>query len=263
MQRHLLQVGAVDSALGEVFEALDQAGIYDESLIVVVADHGIALRPNIEHWRRIEPETVGAVAAVPLFVKAPGGTGAIDDRRALTIDIVPTFADLLGFELPWRSEGVSLFGPDPERTESTTTGPRSAATFGVSGDEVRAVARAISEWFPTGDPYELLPPGAPALVGQPVSAIPNPDSSIRARVDRPEWFEEIDPDGPTIPARVTGTLVGLGPSEETLLAISVNGTVEAVVSSYHDRGKTGFQAMIPPDRFRSGANEVVATAFSP
>ena len=263
LQRHLLQVGAVDSALGEVLDALEEAGIYDKSLIVVVADHGIALRPNIEHWRRIEPDTVGAVAAVPLFVKSPGGTGAIDDRRALTIDIVPTIADLLGFELPWRSEGVSLFGPDPERTESTTTGPRSAATYGVSGDEVRDVAQAISSWFPTGDPYELLPPGAPDLVGQPTSAIPNPDSSVRARIDRPDRFEEVDPDGETIPARVTGTLVGLGEAEETLLAISVNGTIEAIVSSYHDRGKTGFQAMIPPDRFRSGANDVVATPFSP
>ena len=263
LQRHLLQVQYIDTALGEVIEAMERAGIYDDSLLIVVADHGIALRPNIEHWRQIAPDTVGEIAAVPLFVKAPNGEGAglIDDRRALTVDIVPTIADVLEVDFPWTTEGSSLFAPEPERTETTTSGPQSDATYGVGGEEKLAVAARNANWFPTGDPYELLPPGAPDLVGNDESAIPGIREDITIRIDRKERFADIDPAADTIPARVTGTLAGLGPSEEVLVAVVINGEIEAVVQSFHDRGRTGFQAMIPPSSLRAGGNTVDVIAF--
>jgi arylsulfatase A-like enzyme len=248
--------------------AMKQAGIYSDSLLVVVADHGIALRPNIEHWRQITPETIGDVAAVPLFIKAPASSeaarraGAVDDRRAHTTDIAPTVADLLGFTLPWESDGVSLFGPDPLRTETTTTGPASSATFGVDGEEVRAVAARNAAWFPTGDPYELVPPEAAGLIGIDVEDLTGINDELRPRLDRPQAFVNMDPEADRIPARVTGRIAGLRADEETLVAVAVNGRVEAVVWSYHDRGRTGFQAMIPPDRYRPGDNTVEAIAFA-
>ena len=180
LQRHLLQVQYIDTAVGDVIRAMEDSGIYDDSLFIVVADHGIALRPNIEHWRKISPETVGEIAAIPLFVKAPGGRGSgIDDRRALTIDVVPTIADVLGFDVPWPVEGSSLYAPEAERTETTTRGPQSEATFGVSGTEKLAVAERNSIWFPSGDPYELKPMGAPDLIGLAETAIENPRPEIR------------------------------------------------------------------------------------
>ncbi len=269
LQRHLLQVQYVDTAVGEVMGAMKEAGIYEESLLIVVADHGIALRPNIEHWRQITPETIGELAAVPLFIKAPATSeaadraGAVDDRRAHTTDIVPTVADLLGFTLPWTSDGFSLFGPDPMRTETTTTGPSSSATYGVDGEEVLAVAARNATWFPTGDPYELLPPDAPDLVGTDPDDIDAINEELMLRLDRPEAFTNVDPEADRVPARVTGRVFGLQDDEETLVAVAVNGVIEAVVSSYHDRGKAGFQAMIPPDRFRRGNNTVEAIAFAP
>jgi hypothetical protein len=72
----------------------------------------------------------------------------------------------------------------------------------------------------------------------------------------------MDPEADRIPARVTGRISGLRADEETLVAVAINGRVEAVVWSYHDRGRTGFQAMIPPDRYRPGNNTVEAIAFT-
>ncbi len=269
LQRHLLQVQYVDRAVGEIMNAMRESGIYEESLLVVVADHGIALRPNIEHWRKITPETIGEVAAVPLFIKPPADSaaaaqaGQIDDRRAHTTDIAPTVADLLGFALPWTADGVSLFGPDPHRTETTTTGPSSSATFGVGGDEVLAVAARNAAWFPSGDPYELRPPESPDLVGDPISELTPTNDQIRISIDRRQAYEDVDPDGDRVPARITGRVLGLPEGEETLVAVAINGVIEAVVRSYHDRGRSGFQAMVPPDRFRPGANTVEAMAFDP
>ncbi|HEY7565613.1 MAG TPA: sulfatase-like hydrolase/transferase, partial [Acidimicrobiia bacterium] len=97
LQRHLLQVQYADAAIGEVITAMEKAGIYEDALLIVLADHGISFEAGLEHWRRILPETVGDVAAVPMFIKAPGREGGlIDDRRALTIDLLPTIAEVLG-----------------------------------------------------------------------------------------------------------------------------------------------------------------------
>ena len=49
-QRHLYQLGFVDQRLGALFERLDATGIWDESLIVVIADHGASFVPG-EHRR--------------------------------------------------------------------------------------------------------------------------------------------------------------------------------------------------------------------
>ena len=53
-QQHLLQVEFVDTILGQIIDQLDRAGVYDDTLIVVVADHGIAIKPNVVH-RRVDP----------------------------------------------------------------------------------------------------------------------------------------------------------------------------------------------------------------
>ena len=77
--------------LDQILDQLDRAGVYDDSLIVVVADHGIAIKPNVVHRRVILPDTVGEIAAVPLFIKRPHQTeGGIDDYRAQTTDVLPT-----------------------------------------------------------------------------------------------------------------------------------------------------------------------------
>ena len=68
MQRHLLQVGYADHIVGEVIGGLEDAAIYEDSLVVVVADHGISIKPGVSHQRKITDDTVGEIAAIPLFV---------------------------------------------------------------------------------------------------------------------------------------------------------------------------------------------------
>ncbi|MGH3011238.1 MAG: sulfatase-like hydrolase/transferase, partial [Gaiellaceae bacterium] len=104
-QRHLLQVGYTDLALGRILDRLEETGLYESSLVIVVSDHGVSFRPNGER-RRVEPGNMEEIAFVPLFVKAPGQTrGEIVEGPARTLDIVPTVADLLDVEVPWELDG--------------------------------------------------------------------------------------------------------------------------------------------------------------
>lgn len=58
-------------------------------------------------------------------------------------------------------------------------------------------------------------------------------------------------------------MAGLGSTGEVYLAVIVNGRIEAVVESFHDRGRTGFQAMIPPETLRTGRNQIEVVPFDP
>ena len=259
-QRMLLQVEYTDTALGRILDAMDRAGTYDETAIVVVSDHGIAITENVSHQRRITDDTVGDIAAVALFVKAPGGpTGVIDNRRAQTTDIAPTIADTLGTTLSWDVDGASLLGPDPQRTESTTSGPKGSATFGVDGQERLEVAARLERWFPTGDPWELRPPASPDIVGDELDVTALDSAPFSARLDQAELYKALAVDDDVLPARVTGELVGDVDGTE-VVAIVVNNRVGALTRSYVEEEEDGdpvlFQAMVPVDFWADGANDV-------
>jgi hypothetical protein len=256
MQRHLLQVGYADHVLGEIITALEEAGTYDDALMIVVADHGISIKPGVDHQRVITEGTVGEIAAIPLFVKYPHGPqGQVDARRALTIDILPTIADVLEADLPGDVEGSSLLAPPPDRHETTTIGPEGSVTYDTDGDEKLEVARRIENWFPAGDPWALRPRGSPELVGRRVNSEDLPVSGIVGEIREPELYRDVDTTASVIPVRV-GVALEDGAGGDQLLGIVVNGEIAAVTRSYVFEAETGALAMIEPWRFVDGANQV-------
>ena len=107
-RRHLLQVGFIDALLGNLLRQLRTLGLYDQSLIVVTADHGASFWAKTSRRSAVGPHP-GDVMRVPLFIKAPyQRIGHISGRPAKTIDILPTIADILGIEIPWPINGSSL-----------------------------------------------------------------------------------------------------------------------------------------------------------
>lgn len=119
-QRHLLQLGYTDLLLGKIMSRLKQLRIYNDALIVVVADHGI----NFDlagDMRGLDKTNIVSIINVPLFIKYPGQSmGTISNIPAETTDIVPTIADVLNTSIPWTVEGVSLrTNPFPKRDSVT------------------------------------------------------------------------------------------------------------------------------------------------
>ena len=109
-QRLLLQIGYVDRELGKLFARMIAQGIFDQSLIVLTADHGISFEVGVKDRRIVNRANIDEVAPVPLFVKAPGQrVGRTDSAYAATIDIVPTMADVLNVRMPYRADGRSAF----------------------------------------------------------------------------------------------------------------------------------------------------------
>jgi hypothetical protein len=97
--RYALQAGAADREIGVVVDRLRTAGILDQAIVIVSADHGVNLSENAPR-RGITPSGgVDESWRVPLLIKAPGQTaGIVDDDPVLTSDVLPTLLGLLGVD---------------------------------------------------------------------------------------------------------------------------------------------------------------------
>lgn len=110
---HLLQMQWTDRLLGAVFERLQELGRWEETTVVVTADHGVSFRQG-QPQRPLVPDNQVDVAWVPLLVKAPGQVeGAVVDDNVWAVDVLPTVAELSGLSVPWEIDGASLVGAVP------------------------------------------------------------------------------------------------------------------------------------------------------
>lgn len=103
------QIAAMDAALGELIDALEARGRYDDALIVVTADHGELLGEHSEmgHMGRTLYEPL---LRVPLVVKYPRGrrTSAVVEHPVQLVDLVATIVEETGARLPAEVEGAGL-----------------------------------------------------------------------------------------------------------------------------------------------------------
>jgi hypothetical protein len=261
-QRHLVQVQYVDTYVGEVIDELKANGIYDDAIIVVLADHGVTVRPDVYHRRWATEDTIGDIAAIPLFIKYPNqaGAGEIDDYRAEIIDVLPTIADVLDVAVPWSVDGVSLFSGDrPTRTESQISGAEGVITFGADGSEARAIAsRKIDHFGPDG-PFGLAPPGHADLLGVSVVDITvGPGTGAIATIRNRDDYGNVNMAGSSIPAWIRGTVTpNTADTGNLIIAVAVNGNIAAITrTSVNDDGTIEYGAFIPPDALRDGENDI-------
>ena len=255
--RHLLQTQFTDRLLGLVVERLRSAGLYDDALVVVTADHGVAFgagRPA----RLLLPETAGQLAYVPLFVKSPGQSeGVISSKPVQTVDIVPTIADELELSRTWSDiDGVSARAGDGTQIRHIRD-----VYFSPDADELTdAVAekyRVFNRSSGSIDPYVLAPCGLASLLGAPVEEVETPPAPVTIDLDQGEELEDASPTDLVFPALVSGSATGAG--RRPLVAIALDGVVASVTRA---SGKPGadatFHAVVPPSTVDSPPNEVAA-----
>lgn len=111
-------VAKVDYAIGDLFNFLKEQGLYDKSMIIIVADHGEALG---EHGRYEHVDVYEHTARVPMMIKFPNGMYAGKRIESLVSleDIVPTILDNLNVNYE-NLDGISL----TEIIEEKYTTPR-------------------------------------------------------------------------------------------------------------------------------------------
>lgn len=102
------EIASVDAEVGRLIAALERAGVLDETIIVVVGDHGESLE---EHGERTHSMTLyDSVLRVPLLISVPGESRAghrVYDPVSL-VDLSPTLLDCLHLPPIPHASGRSL-----------------------------------------------------------------------------------------------------------------------------------------------------------
>ena len=265
-QRHLLQAQYADGLLGTLLARLREVGLYDRSLIIVAGDHGVSFWPN-ESRRSVAEKNRADILIVPLFVKLPHQQEAVvSDRNVEIIDIFPTIADVLDAELPWAVDGQSALGP-PQSERSQKQMFRKVRqdvehlVFKPGLEELANTVRRKISLFGSGeDPRSIYRIGRfRSLVGRKIEQLAHTGTSdLELKLKNERSFQEVDLDGPFIPAHIEGQIIARQRSPDRLhLAVAVNGRIEAVTQTYQGpESAWSFTAMVPETVFKAGSNRV-------
>jgi len=122
---HALYAGDVaylDQHLGGLFSRLKSAGLYDNTIIAVTADHGEEFQEHGGWWHGTT--LYQEVVHVPLIVKREHEerAGQVESRVARTLDIAPTLMAAAGLKSPREFAGRDLFGPAASEPEQELEG---------------------------------------------------------------------------------------------------------------------------------------------
>lgn len=100
-------VSFTDAQLGRIFAAMDRLKLWDNTIVIVIGDHGYHLG---EHgwWNKVTVYELGARS--PMIAWIPGAKGMGKPTRAIIefIDLYPTLADYAGLKAPHQLSGTSL-----------------------------------------------------------------------------------------------------------------------------------------------------------
>jgi hypothetical protein len=258
-QRYLLQVQYVDLLLGKLLTRLDQRGRYDETLIIVLSDHGLSFRPGAQ--RRIAAaDNYEEILPVPLFVKRPyQRQGGPSERNAEITDVLPTIADSIGAPVPWEFDGISLLtASNPDRPPRLYHGRD--VTLRTLPDPAETKYRVLDrmlQLFGSGSADLYRIGRAKDLLGRRVSELPIAKiAQARVALEAPRISDPVDLDAAMLPVHVSGRLIDpeVGFPEE--VAIGVNDVVEAVTMTYVEGRETRFTALVPERALRPGRNRI-------
>ncbi|MDV6030520.1 MAG: sulfatase [Phycisphaera sp. RhM] len=108
VQAYLASISFVDHLVGMVTDAVEAAGLGDNTIVVLFSDHGFHLGEKNKWAKR---SLWQRTTRVPLIVAGPGvAGGAVCDAPVGLIDVYPTLAEMCRLPVPDGLDGHSLSG---------------------------------------------------------------------------------------------------------------------------------------------------------
>ncbi|TVY11197.1 sulfatase family protein [Paenibacillus cremeus] len=122
MRNYFAAVTGTDVEFGRLLAALDEAGLTEDTIVVLTSDHGETMGAHgwLEHKNIWYEESIG----VPCFIRYPRAMAPRQDSILFnSVDFVPTILGLMGLPVPDYVQGTNyadiLHGGNGDRPEST------------------------------------------------------------------------------------------------------------------------------------------------
>ncbi len=169
------EIARSDFEFGRILDALRATGQYDNTMIVVLSDHGEEFQEHggWEHGRTLYEE----VLRVPLLIKPPNAAWSVPDRIESIVemvDIAPTILEVAGVPAPERFQGRSILPQLRGEPAEPRTGfaALNLGWFSLRAAKtpehkyIRDAANDTQSWFDLAeDPRERSPLDTPAEWG--------------------------------------------------------------------------------------------------
>lgn len=260
---HLLQTGYADVMFGDLVDALKAEGLYEDSLIAIVADHGAYY--DSEHHRELQDDNIANIAFVPMMIKLPGQVkGIVDRSNAQTIDLVPTIVDALDLTGGHVADGRSLIDPSAPVPETKQLLNIHGDRFELTKSEYESLYAEAHlesiERFSLGDPR-----ATPFHFGPALEWIDRSIDEVRAVALKAEFscptldeLRDIDLENDYLPLRVYGPIDAAFENELDAYRVvaCVNRTVQGATVPFSTATDVQFDLILPDSAFRNGENDV-------
>jgi len=107
MQAYHACVSFVDTQIAELWKAMDERNLWEDTIVIFISDHGYHLG---EHFLWGKVTLFEECARVPMLIHAPGMTIAESESQSLVelVDLVPTLCQLCDIAIPEYVQGLSL-----------------------------------------------------------------------------------------------------------------------------------------------------------
>jgi hypothetical protein len=236
-QTFLYQVAAADNIIVDVISKLKKSGKWDNTMLVVTADHGISFVPTLpqRHTDFTEKETVGDIYRIPTFIKYPKQTnGVVSDCAMSNLDLLPTIIETTGTKTSWTFGGRSVARSCPtNRVREVVSATGETAVMSGGFEEVRERLAYYSDMVSNKGPNRRVAAiGSSAdLIGRPISSDLINSEVATWMVNQKNSFKNVtNQRGSKVPSLITGTIrlstpVDLG----TEGIVAINGVAAGVI----------------------------------
>ncbi|MEM7445463.1 MAG: sulfatase [Pseudomonadota bacterium] len=147
-------VAMCDDYFGRLLDVFDEHDLWSNTALILSTDHGFLLSEHDWWGKNLQPY-YREIANIPLIVHHPQFANLAGTRRSAltqTIDLMPTFLDIFGIEVPTQVQGRSLL-PVLGSSEPTL---REIGLFGMFGGPIGATDGRYTYYL---YPPDLYAPG--------------------------------------------------------------------------------------------------------
>ena len=193
-------IRAADVEVARLMEGLEQLGIADETLTVLMSDHG---EEFVEHGYHFHGNNAyGEMMNVPLIMHWPGvlPAGTVVEQTTESVDMLPTLLELAGITPPEAAQGQSLLPLIVDPDGVSDFGAIQRAAFSE-----RVVVPAISFMGLPHDSYSIVLDGW-KLIQNENQAEDWPEFELYDHVKDPLNLEDVAEDHPDIVANLATEL---------------------------------------------------------
>lgn len=124
-KRNYELITAMDAWAGEHLQALKNAGLYEETIIIFWSDHGVGL-PRAKRWLYDSGTRIPCIVRIPEKYRVQGQAkpGTTSDELISSVDFAPTMLNLVGLPIPEYMQGRAFLGKNLSEPRNYIYGAR-------------------------------------------------------------------------------------------------------------------------------------------